>query len=308
MGILDFIFGKKNTSIQVDNNTAFIKTINFTGEQNTSENKQWIISWGDYDSESQVYGYRNNGKGKVVLFSNTDNKIVSQIDLERPNSCNVANNGNYSVEEWFFGDGLKGTFFVFSHNGEILLEKKFKANIISSGLSIDGQYAICQTGESDNSDGNLLTLFDILNYNVIFSVNTVTDYANSYIIDSLNKRIIATINQTAITYDFNGNILDIHNYYNYKLESDRFTDVLAMSELLLKQNQIEFFEKVYISLEKFKSNEHINDNNKAKIFKLQGNIFEIQNNNIDALYCYNIALELNSKIGLKKKIEQLKEK
>lgn len=303
MGFFDFFFKKTiNTS-----NTTATNPFDFLGKNNQSANHQWIIYWSDYNNEQGIGGYRKEGNGKVVLYNNIENKIAFETELQRPNSGNVANNGVVSISDWHFGDGMVGTFYVFSQDGSILLMRKFEANIISSGLSDDGQFAICQTAFSKSIDSSILTLFDIVNKKIIFSVKLEIEFGHKYIFDIQNKNIGIDINEIGIIdCDFDGNIIDIQKYHRKCLDSNKSQTVINSAEFLLKQNNDnDTIQKIIDALMRVSSDNYLNDNNKARILKLRAISLELFMNYTEALKLYKEALALNPNIGVKKKITAL---
>jgi len=131
-----------------------IDKLYFFGPSHRSENGRFILKWSDYDPKSGIGGARKKGHGRYVLLDG--GKIISQGKLERPNDGKVSNQGIFILNDWMFGEGLKGTFYAFDAKNKRLIRHKCDANLYNNGLSNDGQYAVCQTAYSDGEDGNML--------------------------------------------------------------------------------------------------------------------------------------------------------
>lgn len=329
MGLLDFLFGKnpKATAqaskqatptksvplISFQSGFAEIPSLNFFGQYSKSLSGEWLIAWSDSDEATHRGGYRDSGKGRYVLCNMLQNTVVLEGRIERPNSGAVADNGSFSIEDWHFGDGLSGTFYVFSAVGEALIKKRLKANILNSAISADGRLAICQTANSpDQDDGNSLTAFDIEHQAQLFSVHPRTGWASSYQFDSEGRTISVVLDGIGtFRYNLNGELLDGSEFEQAKLRSDRYEVALMAAEDVLKQPEITE-QLALAALEAGKRacapGTKCDTSWKAIGFKVQGIAHEFLHNNDDALCAYDEALKLNPKIGVKRKADSLRKK
>jgi hypothetical protein len=78
-------------------------------------------------------------------------KVGCNGRLQRPNDGQVADNGSFAFCDWLFTDKLAGAFYAFDCSGQILIKKKFRANLCSASISQDGAYAACQTASNPAS-------------------------------------------------------------------------------------------------------------------------------------------------------------
>ncbi|MEJ2498878.1 MAG: hypothetical protein P8Y49_05750 [Sulfurovaceae bacterium] len=174
MGIFDFLFGRNNKDVtrkpsqhsskhsaSFHNDFVDIPSLGFYGQFERSPSGEWVICWSDSDEQSHRGGYRESGYGRYILYNIFQNKVVLEGKIERPNAGSVADNGNFSIEDWHFGSELSGTFYVFSSSGNELIKKKFQANLYNSAISPNGHFAVCQTANSPKDDGNILSAFDV---------------------------------------------------------------------------------------------------------------------------------------------------
>jgi len=327
MGILDFLFGKASNKqkeaehktntqqsksiISLAENYVSIPALNFFGRYHKSPSGEWLIAWNDSDEETHRGGHRDSGNGRFVLCNTIKNTVILEGHIERPNSGSVADNGNFSIEDWHFNQNLSGTFYVFSSSGKVLIQKMFKANILNSAISPDGKLAICQTcNAKGEEDGNTLTAFDIERKEQLFSVHPKGGWANNYQFDSAANTISVFMNGVGeFRYSLNGEFLDEGALEQARLRSDRYEVALLEAETILKKPDVT--EQLAIAAleagERACSPETKCDPSwKALGFKVQGLAHEFMNNKQAALSSYSEALKINPKIGVKRKADNLR--
>lgn len=329
MGLFDFLFGSKKPQVKSASQSvsrpvsakgislrdrfAEIHSLKFFGEFSKSPSGEWVICWSDSDEDEHRGGHRNSGKGRYVLYNLPQHAVVLQGRLERPNSGSVADNGNFSIEDWHFGDGLSGTFYVFSAAGKQLTKRKFKANLYNSAISGSGRFAVCQTANSPGEDdGNRLTAFDVKGNAQLFSINPPTGWANSYQFDEAASRIGVVLDGIGtFYYDFQGQFLDAEKFDLARLNCDQYSVVLMAAEEILKSPELND-PLAQAALEAGKRACAIGANNdpswKAAALKVQGLAHEFLRNDEEALAAFDEALKLNPKIGVKRKADALRKR
>jgi hypothetical protein len=306
------------THILDDERFIIIDKLDFSGRCSKSSSGEWYICWKDgvTTSEGSLLGFRESGHGSYALYNKKQEKVILSSKLERPNAGMVADNGTFCISDWHFGEGLFGTIYTFLANGEKAIGKRFEANIFNCAISDNGLYVICQTCENKASeDGNLLTLFNVKTGGVLFSINPMTPWADQYIFDVNNRRIGVTIRDGGTYYyDFDGKFLDEKKYDEEQLASSRYEVVINKAQNILKSENLDFYqanrviEAIDYSLTLLNEDEFHYKTWAATAYKIQGLAYEFISNDQDALLVYQIALGLNPKIGLKRKIENLKKK
>lgn len=329
MRLFDFLFGSKKhqekavsqlvsrpvsaKGISLHDNFAEIQSLKFFGEFSQSPSGEWVICWSDSDEKEHRGGHRSSGKGRYVLYSLRQNAVIQQGQLERPNSGHVADNGHFSIEDWHFGDGLVGTFYVFSAAGTQLIKKRLKANLYNSAISGTGRFAICQTANTPGEeDGNRLTAFDVEANVQLFSINPATGWASSYRFEEAASRIGVTVDGIGtFYYDIQGQFLDTEKFDLARLNCDRYDVVLLAAEEVLKKPEIDD-QLAKAALEAGKRACTIGANNdpswKSVALKVQGLAHEFLHNDEEALASFDDALKLNPKIGVKRKANTLRKK
>jgi hypothetical protein len=123
-----------------------------------SPNGQFTLAWCEPDA-SETTGERRK-KGSFWLFRGES--VLCSGHLDRPTAGAVADNGAFIVVDLVPTDDLASSLIAFGPAGDLLIRKRFKANINTSAIAPDGAYAICHTcNNPDSRHGNLLTLFDL---------------------------------------------------------------------------------------------------------------------------------------------------
>jgi tetratricopeptide (TPR) repeat protein len=183
-------------------------TAGFYGPRSTSPDGKFTLAWFDGDQSSGRGGSRESGDGQYALLEGS--RVILRGRLQRPNDGHVANNGSFVLNDWMFGEGLKGTFYAFGKSGQILLRKVFRANLLNCGISSDGMYAICQTCNSDNEDSHKLSLFDLVKAELLFCVEPPRDrWAETYEFDSANQKVYLGCGDWGrFAFSFSGEFLD----------------------------------------------------------------------------------------------------
>jgi len=297
-----------------------INSDEFVGQAAKSESGEWLICWGDYDvtnrgeSFSIRVGNREEGYGSYVLYNTIQNKIILRGHSARPNSGSAANNGYFALEDWGFnGSGLSSIFYVYSPSGEIIVERRFEANIFNSAISVEGKLAVCQTCHNPaSSDGNLLTLFDLTTKKELFSTEPVEQWAHQY--EFLEEQQILVVLLKDIgkyRYDRFGNFLDYAKYNSDRLTCRNYGVILRSADELLKEPDLDpqRVDTILNAILRAKSLGADSDQgNKLYALKLQGYALELLGQEKAALSVYEEALKINSQIGVKRKAAALKKK
>ena len=146
-----------------------IREIDLIGGCSRSPNGRYLLCWEDKDYKGKKRGgQRSSGNGRLVLLEGS--RLLWQLEFERPNDGVVANNGVIAINDWLFrtnkdynkGTHLKGTFYLISANGEVLLAETFRANLDKCGISPDGTKAWCSTATSNFKEHSRI----VVNYEI----------------------------------------------------------------------------------------------------------------------------------------------
>ncbi|MCX6897340.1 MAG: hypothetical protein NT105_01450 [Verrucomicrobia bacterium] len=130
-----------------------------------SPNRQFRLVWCD-----QWAAGHSRTKGPFYLFHGETEVCKGQ--LQRPNDGQVTDTGSFILCDWLFTQNLSSVFYAFNNRGEILIERKLRANLYNAAISPDGLFAACQTAVNKQSpQGDLLTLFDLASRKEIWHVH-----------------------------------------------------------------------------------------------------------------------------------------
>jgi len=217
-----------------------VKSLDFFGQYNRSPNGRYTTAWRDSDPDGDIGGYRDKGEGDYLLLE--EESVLTHGRLQRPNDGKVADTGRFVINDWLFGDGLKGTFYAFKSNGALILSKRFRANLDKSGISLDVSFAVCQTLSSDNEDATLLTLFDLSRKLVIAQWQPQSGAASAYEFELPTRKLFLVYGGPAYkdypdpqwAYSFDGEFLDRDRWLADKLKWGDFSTLIMTVEDLLK--------------------------------------------------------------------------
>jgi hypothetical protein len=273
-------------------------------EYSKSENGQYILAFCDGDPFKHIGGHRSEGKGFYFLIDNLVLTVMGQV--ERPNDGKVADNGWFIINDWLFTDNLESVAYCFDERGNIILQEKLKANLLTNAISKNGEFALFQTANSDNDYGNHLFLYNLKTKNLLWKKQCDFAWPKGYSILENEKKINLDYEAIGtVSLDWQGNIINRQDY-NLKYASTLSGNRLVYETMGLISNS-EPSELLVILLEKGVNDNETSPNTKAVGYKYLGELFE--NDNIKKAYSYyEKALEHNPKIGLKRKLLTLKDK
>src|SRR2546423_1242340 len=87
----------------------------FYGLCSRSPTGRYTIAWSDADHSRGIAGSREAGSGRYILLD--DQTVVVEDTMQRPNDGKVADSGVFILDDWGFGEGLKGTLRAFDREG-----------------------------------------------------------------------------------------------------------------------------------------------------------------------------------------------
>lgn len=273
----------------------------FYGRKQFSPNRQYCVSYSD--------GHYENNKwknGDIALIK--DNKLLFKKKLQRPNDCLVSNDGVVIVCDWLNSDALTGKFIIFNTTGEELVSKKTTANLGSCAISDNSQIALFETHNSDTNDSDKIFIVDIPQKQIIQKFERPASF-NSAIIDTENKRIKLKDHKGFVfEVDFKGNQTNAEEYENHILTKGSVYDRLWV--YADKPNEVKHKDTKYLEL----LNKSLTDKDasysfgKDKIYRMIGEYYEANGDVAKTIENWEKAMQINSKIGLKRKLDSLKKK
>jgi tetratricopeptide (TPR) repeat protein len=292
-----------------------VRDINFYGPYNRSENKIFTVGCDDSDykagyGETKRGGFRKDGMGRAILLKNK--KLKWSKEFERPHDGEVSNEGYMALNDWLFGEGLKGKFYVLNPDGNILIEDKLSANLQDLGITMDSRLAWTTTAASDNSYSNQLFVYDIAHRKRLFKRDRLYGQIEKSAMQ--NDCIEFTTNQN-IYYKFGlaGKLLNEdevkQQIEDQKLNSNDLWAVHSIAKEKIAKFESDNFDKdgilkIIQKLRELDSN--VKDKYLAKTYRYQGELKLILGRKEEALSDFENALELDSKVGIKRKTKKLR--
>lgn len=275
------------------------ESLNFTGNQIFSPNKEYEML---YNSSNNKYNY--------YIISNR--RIIHKGNLKELNDCKISNNGIFISNCGLDSVQLGGCFNIYNPDGTLILKQDFDVNLHTNGISINGKYACIQLVNNSNSkDEGKLLIFDIENRKIISEFLPITGWAIYYSFDEKEQLVSLHYDKNKIyKYTFEGVLLDIKKFEEDILYSDRASSikkhVFKIIKDLKKQDGIDYNKYLLvIRILNVLLNTNISSGEKAQIHKELGNIYYQYDKKNESLYNFKKALDLNSKIGVKRIYDKL---
>ena len=195
-----------------------IEQLDFFGQFSRSSDSRYMLTWCE--------GF--TGERTLGLYLLLDgNRVIVRGKMRRPNDGKVSNSGNFILNTWTGnGEKLSGTFYAFAASGEILVRKKFRANLNHNGISDDGRFAFCDTCTSDfEAHSDKTFVFDLETRTLLSTIDGRADGRHSF--DS-EHRILSFIDDKSAMerrYTFEGIYLGAE-----QLNGERLTTFISLIE------------------------------------------------------------------------------
>lgn len=299
-----------NEVLKSGDNFVRIGSMDFYGQYSESPSGVFLIAWSDFDQSRGVGGFRERGEGTYVLAEN--GKAIRSGQVQRPNDGKVANNGTFIINDWMFGEGLKGIFYAFDMSGRQLVKHRFSANLFNNGMSEDGRYAVCQCANSDTEDGSVLAFFDLEKGSLLWKIQPESGRADSYYIDCVKKELLLGYRERGkYRYSFAGHFIDKDKWEVERIDyasafelsiiaKERYKEkTSALSEADAQEILLLFDRALKKGLDEY-------PNEKASVYRTMGEVKEFLGKTTEAIQNYELALELNPKVGIKRHLDVLK--
>jgi hypothetical protein len=269
--------------------------------------KSWAVSWNDATPDGRRGGHREEGEGRYILVDLINNAIVVNARMPRPNNGAVADNGSFCLEDWHFGSTLSGTFHVFTSQGLPIITKVLTANILQSRISRNGLLAYCLTANSPTEDGRKLALYDLKEGVELFAVTPQRAFERIGFDEKSMELVVKVSGGGEYRYGADGALVDEDAADAALLSSTNYTDVILTAEAMLKAgcstSELERILAAVIGSRALGADD--NPAWKPTALKVQGLAHEALGQAREAIGCYEEALRLNPKIGVKRKLDAL---
>jgi hypothetical protein len=265
-----------------------------------SPNGRFTISWRDAADDNGQSGARNSGKGSFILLENSI--VRAQGQLERPNDGKVANDGSFVLNDWHFTQGLNGTFYAFRADGSRILAQRFEANLYNNGIAPDGRLAVCQTANAPTEDGSVLAVFDLVEGVEIARWSPEPGWAAEYVFAGDGTIGLQYGDEAVFRYSADGDFIDRQLWLAWGLKSG----VISVLHKISRWPEDEFTPALAARVLQATEVALANSHNSDWVLRLRGLCFEKLDSPADALACYEQALALNPKVGVKRRADALR--
>ncbi len=294
--------------MRIDYNDNFVTIGSFFGVYSISPNKKYLLGWGTIGDKNGYVLLENN----EFVLKKFDKNIGVGGDFF------VSNNGNFIFFVANDLDKLKGTFYAMNKSGEVLIKKKYNALIDNIGLSPEGNFAVCSTNNSNSrKDSCTFSFFDLCDKTLLWQMDG--GGSDFYEINEAEKKIYLKYRRLTgkYAYDFSGSFLDEEKLAKDSLEhtlnntdgcyfvdkaKEEFSKLKSKVTIENAKNITELLDTA------FKRGFHDSPYYTGWAYRIKGEIDEALNDEIEAIKNFEIAFNLYPKIGIKKRLKELKEK
>jgi hypothetical protein len=304
-GLLDRLFSTNKTEVALEavepstqlqvrefsERLITIDALDFVGQFAKSPNGQFRLIWSDRNPEGTIGGYRTEGHGRWALLEH--DRLICEGRLERPQDGKVANDGTFILNDWMFGEGLKGRFVAFRRDGTVILSRDIAANLMSNGLSNDGQFAICQTANAPGSpDSCLYMLFDLTTAAEIARWEPETGWADGYEFDTVARQVLLIRRDAErVAYRFDGTMINREGWQARRVAAG---DLIVIRSLLADASHVhddDFVARIIAGLDRAAQDYDVHA--RARALRIRGELLEETGDGTAALVAYEQALALD---------------
>jgi len=271
----------------------------FYGTEVRSPDGHYILVFAD--------SYTDNGrtiKGKVALIR--DQSLQFKKSVQRPMEAVVSTTGIVVCCDATSLDELAGKFYCWDAEGNVLFSRTTSANLGTCAISSDSAIAVFDTYGSPTEDANCLFIVDIGQKAIMHQFERPYPYTTIQI-NTADRTLLLT---DAYGFKF------ICNFEGEQINREAFEQQILTQGTVVQK--LGFFEEKPMQ-EKSKDQRYLNwlkaalTNEealhvfgKAWIYRRMGEWYEAADDAPNAIGSWEKALAINPKIGIKRKMEDLK--
>jgi hypothetical protein len=282
-----------------------IPELDFFGLHERSPNGRFRVAWCDGDGNRG--SARHDRFGHYVLID--QDRVVARGRMKRPNDGKVADNGTFILNDWGTSE-LSGTFHAFRSDGSPVLAKAFAANLLNNGLSADGTLAACHTCNSGGeSDSAVLAVFDLVSGVERSRFQAESGWPDTYQFEPDRNvvRLVYPNGEGEFAYTLGGEFLDRERWIEARLQQG---DLHMARRLLIGAEGAPdqaLAARLRAAIDTgLASNTWRDERSQALGWRLYGELMEATASAAEAVACYEKAVGLDSKVGVKRRLDQLK--
>lgn len=271
------------------------------GEEKLSENGEYCA----------IRGYGNSSrKGVIALVSVNEKKLLFKKTLQRPHDFHVSNNGIVVCCDWLNteSNSLAGTFSAIDRTGAILYSKKTSANVGNCAISVDGKISLFETHSSETDDSDRIFLIDIETKREISKFHRPYPFIDAKINPQTQQIQLIDNREIVFEIDFNGNQLNEVEYEKQVMNEGSVYDKLIHYHY--KPDEVKLKDRKYLDLllQSLKDENASYSFGQDKLYRMIGEYYEANGETRQTIENWEKAIEINPKVGVKKKLDLLKRK
>ncbi len=247
--------------------------------------------------------------GAVALKDARTGRILFTKSIRRANNPHVTDQGTVLVEDWKDGDALGGTLLAFDLNGNRLWAKSFKANIHDSGMSADGMLAFVSTCNADYEPHSGKTFLLAVPTGKVVWVRDGWGDARFY-----GNQLMAEVGppggeKQVFAFDDRGRLPAAYDEAQRLLAEEqsrgRYWGVLDALKAAMEQRPPDLVRARAALSELNDPEDRIPGKSRAKLIRYHGEIAEAEGNMAVAIARYRQALEMDPRVGIRKRLDSL---
>lgn len=285
---------------------ARVRCRDLFGEFAKSPNGRYVLVWSDADPDGRRGGQRDRGEGRYALLE--AGRIVVEGRLQRPHDGKVTNDGVFLLHDWRFGQDLSGRICAFAADGRVLVDHTVEANLFNNGLSPDGAFAASQTANAPNDDGNQLFVFDLTGGALIARFSPEIGWADSYKFNAKTRTIrLRQRDGGEFAFGFDGAFIDREAWIEHGLAAGK---PMVLETLLREAGgkvDAALARRWKDGLNRAMADPDLHPAYKARMLRYSAEGYEAEGHAAAALAAYEAAVQADPKIGVKRKIAQLRQ-
>lgn len=271
-----------------------LKNIGLFGNCITSNNQKYKLCWG-LDTR------------QIALLENEE--YVFTIDnLFYVTNADIAENGTVIVSGSYNKESKSDTILICNKLGEKIFSQKVNSKIYNLSISESGNFCIVQNFNSmtSESDSGKLFIIDVVNQKIISKFVSVLGWADDYKFCEEEDKIQFIYSDNTIEYSLQGECLEpnkipIPKKSNYEI----FYSLEREFQKISNKTSINKIKELYDEYYRI-SNSEFTPNVASLTFRHLGELALMLDDKTNALIFLEKAISINPKIGIKKKISELK--
>lgn len=248
--------------------------------------------------------------GLLVLANRQTREVMFLVRLPRPHGPSVSDEGWVVVEDWGSSGELEGSLVCFEPSGERAWSLDLRANIYASGLSPSGDRAFVVTARSDyEPHSNRLFFLDARTAEVLWERDNFKPHKAVFALegDEMTASVVMRDGSTqSFVFGADGSVGPEFESARVDLEVQRFSPDAALvprvrEALAVSPPDLDEAERLLGLVDL----EGLWEAQRAKVLRLRGEVHEARGDVVAAVSAYREALELDPKVGVKRRLAAL---